>query len=147
MTQSREAINAKLEKIVPEIAASIYGKYPMQGSRWLSLTELSPEGKPTYLKQSNDGAKTDYTYGNGAYYHLLTKSAHKLIYNRTLNAAPSSLCPCFLSVEARQHLNDYDEVLQILFFRTSASIPDDAQAARDAMMDIRNAAEGLSILQ
>ena len=144
MSETAEAINAKLEKLVPEIAASKYGKYPMQGSRWLAFDELDPDGKPTYLKEPDVGAKTNYAYSNGAYYHLLTKAAYRVLYNRLMSSAPSGLCSCFSSVEARQELNDYDKILQILFNRTKASIPDDAQAAKDAITDARNLAEAQS---
>jgi hypothetical protein len=140
------AINATLEKIAPEIAASMYGKYPMEGTRWLTLTDLTPEGLPTYLKEPNVGPKKDYVHGiapyGEAYYHLLTKTAYTVLYNRAQKDAPSSLCPCFLSVEARQNMKEYDDALEVLLFRTRASIPDDAQAARDVMMDAKNLAEG-----
>jgi hypothetical protein len=118
----------------------------MKETRWLQLTELTPEGKPTFLKEPYVGPKTDYVYGTvlygQAYYHLLTKSAYTMLFNRVQKEEPLSLCPCFLSVEARQNLNDYDSVLEILLFRSRASIPDDAQAARDAIMDAKNQAEG-----
>ena len=146
MSQNNDAaINTKLEMIVPEIAASKYGKYPMHGIRWLPLTDFSPEGKPIFQKEPNVGPKTDYVYGTAAYgqayYHLLTKPAYTILYNRVMKDAPSRICPCCLSVEARQYMKDYDEVLEILLFRAKASIPDDAQAAKDAMMDAKNKAE------
>ena len=142
---SHEAMNAKLELIVPEIAASKYGKYPMQETRWLQLTELTSEGNPTFLKGPNAGPKTDYAYGlapyGEAYYHLLTKPAYTALFNRIMKEAPSSLCPCFLSNENRKSIKDHEDVLEVLLFRSRASIPDDKQAAQDALLDAQHATQ------
>lgn len=143
---SNEDMNAKLENIVPEIAASKYGKYPMQETRWLQLTELTPEGNPTFLKGPNVGSKPDYAHGlasyGEAYYHLLTKPAYTALYSRIQKEAPSSLCPCFLSNEDRKSIKDHDDVLEVLLLRSRASIPDDAQAAKDSLLDAQHQSQG-----
>ena len=72
------------------------------------------------------------------YYHLLTKPAYIVMYKNTMKVAPNSFCPCFLSVEARQDIKDHEDVLEILLLRTRASIPDDAQAAKDAVTKGQN---------
>jgi hypothetical protein len=141
-SQPHDVLNAKLERIVPEIAASQYGKYPMEGTRWLSLTELSPEGSPTFIKGPDTGPKKDYAHGiasyGEAYYHLLTKPAYTVLYNRAKADAPFSPCPCFQSGPARQEMKDYDNVLEILLLRTRASIANDAQAAKDVLLEARH---------
>ncbi len=145
LSQPHDVVNAKLERIVPEIAASQYGKYPMEGTRWLRLTELSPEGNPTYIKGPDVGPKTNYAHGiasfGEAYYHLLTKPAYTVLYNRTKADAPFSPCPCFQSAPARQEMKDYDDVLEILLLRAKASIANDAQAVKDTLLDAQHSTQ------
>lgn len=139
-----EANNAKLEKVVPEIAASTYGKYPMNETEWLDLSATGPKGEPAHLAGPDVGPKRDYVFGRGpygeAYYHLLTKQSYLILYSRVSNAQPVGCCSCFSSAAVRKDLSDYDDVRLILHARSVASIPSDKQAAEDALTDAKSTA-------
>jgi hypothetical protein len=90
-----EILKAKLEKLVPEIPASKYGKYPMCGKQWLQATDTTPDGAPCSIPGPYSGPKTDYAFGGGAngemYYHLLTRPAYVILCNRVTERNHSSV--------------------------------------------------------
>jgi hypothetical protein len=153
MSTPAEITNAKLEKIIPEIAASRYGKYPMHGIRWLHVTEdKNPDGENCYIKGPFVGPKTDYVFGPGThgelYYHLLTKPSYVILANRLEKGVPKGIweicaffSSCFSSIEARQEAKDRAEVCNIIYMRAKASIPDDEQARRDNLLDAKGEAQ------
>jgi hypothetical protein len=134
-----EILNAKLEKLVPEIQASKYGKYPMCGQQWLQATDTTPDGAPCSIPGPYSGPKTDYAFGGGAngemYYHLLTRPAYVILCNRVTGEKPfvwsewicfGIFCGCFST-----KLSDYHEVHQILYSRAKSSVPNDQQSIQD----------------
>ena len=154
MSTPDEIKNAKLEKIIPEIAASKYGKYPMHGIRWPHVTEdFSPEGEPLYIKGPYQGDRTNYVFGPGThgelYYHLLTKPSYVILCKRMEKSVPkgilgevcdfvTSFC---ISREKLQARHDNVEVCNILYMRARASIPDDEEALNGMLQDARGEAE------
>jgi hypothetical protein len=153
MSTPDEIINAKLEKIIPEIAASRYGKYPMYGIRWLHVTEdKNPDGENCYIKGPDVGPKTDYVFGPGThgemYYHLLTKQSYVILCHRLQKTVPKGIweicaciSSCFSSIEGRQEARDRVEVCNIIYMRAKASIPDDQQARSDNLHEAQGEAE------
>ena len=144
MTSSIEATNAKLVKFVPELSSD-YAKYPMTRDRWLSAKEKGPKGEPCFIAGPSVGPKPDYVYGRGTfgegYYHLLTKQSYCIVYARHLNEYPGGCCPCFSSKAVRKELDEYDDVRLILHARSVATIPNDGQAAQDALAGAKATAQ------
>jgi hypothetical protein len=143
---SDELINAKLEKLVPEIQASRYGKYPMCGKQWHNVTDTNPDGELCYIKGPYSGPKTDYVFGGGThgelYYHLLTKPAYVILCNRITKEQPSGMCGCFSNKDVRQEISDYEEVIKILSGRAQCSIPDDKRAIMELLFQAQGQTSG-----
>jgi hypothetical protein len=149
--ESDSIINAKLKRVIPELAASNYGDYPLTGTRWLDPAEKSPKGEPGFVTNTSghDGLHQPllphYVYGAGrcgrGYYHLLTRAAYVNLAARTANEAPSGCCAC--NKEAREHADAYDDARRIMYNRSVASIPNDVQAAKDAVTDAQNTAQAM----
>eukprot|EP00957_Ditylum_brightwellii_P098248 7485668-Ditylum_brightwellii.AAC.1 len=78
--------------------------------------------------------RADYVYGAGplgfGHYHLLTRESYVILYNRLANEAPIPCCAC--TKMARQELSEHDDARIICYNRSVASIPDDAQGAKEA---------------
>jgi hypothetical protein len=141
MTASNhEAMNIKMVKFVPELASQ-YATYPMTRTRWLTTDELTPEGKPCFVKSNGiRELKVDYVFGRGrfgeGYCSLLTKTAYVILYARMTQETPGGLC-CNCSKQARKEYDEFDDVRRIVYNRSMATIPNDTTAAHDAIDDAR----------
>uniref|UniRef100_A0A7S2URI4 Uncharacterized protein n=1 Tax=Attheya septentrionalis TaxID=420275 RepID=A0A7S2URI4_9STRA len=137
--------NTKMAKYAPELASS-YAKYPLKRARWLPNGERGPKGEPLFLQAetANQGVKMDYVFGPGpqgrGYYHLLTRKSYIALYVKLRNQSPMGACAC--TKDARQNFSDFDDVKKIVYNRSVASKPDDAQAAKDAISQARQTAQG-----
>jgi hypothetical protein len=140
MLTHNEIVNAQLEKLIPEIAASKYGKYPLHQAEWLPVkTGTNPDGGPGFVKGPYDGPKTDYVFGTGPqgelYYHLLTQQSYVILYKRLRVAEPSAVCTCFSS-KAREEIEEHAAVKDIMYYRAYASTPNDTQASKEDKEDL-----------
>ena len=145
-----EIANARLEKLIPEIAASKYGKYPMHHKEWCHKKNArNPDGGPCFIKGPNEGIKQDYVFGSGPqgelYYHLMMQQSYVILYKRLKAAEPTTVCTCFSSIEVREEAKDHAEVSQIIYYRARVSIPDDAQAKKEAETRFYSMAESVAI--
>jgi hypothetical protein len=148
MPTRNEITNTRLEKLIPEIAASKYGKYPMRQKQWLPVkTGINPDGGPCYIKGPDNGLKTDYVFGSGPqgelYYHLMTQQSYVILYKRLKAAEPTAVCTCFSSIEVREEAKDHAVVSRIIYYRAKASIPDDVQASKEAAKRFVDMVEGI----
>jgi hypothetical protein len=144
------SINAKMAKFVPELV-SAYALYPMKRVRWLDPKEIGPRGEPCFIATStNAGVKPNYVYGRGpygtGYYSLMTRVPYVNIYSRLQNQPPVRCCA--LSKEARNEMDEFDDVRRIVYNRSVSTRPDDVVAAGDAIAKARgDAQEGFRLGQ
>jgi hypothetical protein len=139
-------MNAKFQ-VVPELAASKYGAYPMELTKWLSPQEKTPEGNPAFIaspkpeKGQTSVLKPDYVWGPGmygfGYYHLLTKESYKILAARLHNElAPDVGCSCFgggSSTADTPNRKDLAEVHIVMYYRSKSSVPNDSVARKEGL--------------
>mmetsp|Transcript_127522 Transcript_127522/g.190057 ORF Transcript_127522/g.190057 Transcript_127522/m.190057 type:complete len:186 (+) Transcript_127522:138-695(+) len=149
-----EKINQAMKTLIPETSACSHADFPMLGDRWLKCNETTPKGEPCFIKTENklpaEGFKTAYIWGPGpysfGYYHLLTKSAHVLIYNRILmnkvhTGADEGLCDCCLgSSDPLSKLptikgDDRDDLRLLFHARSISKTPNDGQAKENQLAE------------
>ena len=141
--RSAEEINAIMVKFLPE-CDSDYARYPMKHSRWLTLGEKDPSGKPAWMKKDfNQGVIKDYVYGRGpggpAYYHILTKNAYINLYGRITHECPVACCA--LTKEARIAQDEWDSVRRIIHARHLSNVPDDQVAVKQQIQEAQGTAQ------
>ena len=128
-------------KFLPELASE-YAKYPMKYKVWLTPNQKGPKGEPCFLPSPDVGVKMDYVFGRGpsgpAYYHLLTKTAYVNLYSKINSSNPVACCAC--SKASMKEMDEWDDVLRIMYNRYKAKIPDDEQGAKDAIAEARDTA-------
>ena len=137
-------LNALFVSVVPELNSS-YAKYPLSSSsgrnQWVDPgTGRTSKGEPCFIKGSGGWTQTtptkqDYAYGPGplgfGYYHFLTRESYAVLYGR-LQSSPPVACCAFTSKQ-RKMMDDYEEVKKFMWYRSKGSVPDDAQAQKDAI--------------
>ena len=155
-------LNAAMKLYLPETAGCTYADYPMQHGQWLKPNDKTPphdgqhQQQPCFIKTGNqqpaaDGIKTGYVWGPGpagfGYYHLLTKPAHTILYNRIVNGrvfvgsdAEPGCCGCLGAKDPRTQLpkhavkaDDVDDLRRLEYARSVATVPNDTVAAQDAL--------------
>jgi len=134
-----KANNAKMVKFAPELASK-YATWPLRRDRWYELNEVDEDGKPIFVAQATKGPdKDDYVYCSLApkdygagYYHLLHPVSYVNLFKRLESEAPPAGCCCG-NAETKKEYDEYDDVRTIVYNRSVASKPDDAQAAKDAI--------------
>lgn len=122
-------------KFAPELA-SVYAKYPLSCSAWMSPDAKGPSGAACFVSAPRGSPlKTDYVHGPGpkgfGYYHLLTRDSYVILYARLTNDMPGCCCDCRPTV--RQEVSDWDDVKTTVYNRSVATKPDDVQAKKDAI--------------
>ncbi|CAB9500074.1 expressed unknown protein [Seminavis robusta] len=136
MADKNAKINAKMARVCPELASE-YARYPLQMKSWVSPDAMGPNKNPCWISapRGTTERKDDYAFGAGkkgwGYYHLLTRDSYTILYARLTNEMPG--CCCAFSAEARRQMSDWDDVKTIVYNRSVATIPDDAQAKKDAI--------------
>lgn len=117
----------------------VYLLVPFIVQMWVDPRGKTAEGKPLFIKgegSQEPARKDDYVYGPGplgwGYYHLLTRVSYEILFRRMHSSTPF-VCCCFATKEARMQLSDHEDVRLIMYNRSVASIPDDKQAAKDAI--------------
>ena len=132
--EANTATNETLIKFLPELA-SLYGKYPLRYHRWLSPGERGPNGEPCFITASQDmGVKHPYVWGNqgskgAGYYHLLTKAAYTILYNKLKDNPPEGyIVCCSCSQKARLDREEWEFVKRIIYHRHASTVPDDGVA-------------------
>lgn len=155
ISASRAAeVNEQMKRVAPELDSS-YATYPLSiqsGQKlWVDPAKgKTSKGEPVFIK--GDGrptattqVKPDYVYGAGplgfGWYHLLTRDSYNALYRRLQSTQPS-MC-CAFSKAARRQVSDHEEVTKICYNRSVASVPDDLQAAKDAMDIARGTAKAV----
>uniref|UniRef100_A0A7S3DTF4 Uncharacterized protein n=1 Tax=Entomoneis paludosa TaxID=265537 RepID=A0A7S3DTF4_9STRA len=139
MSVTAEFKNQQLQRTCPELASK-YAAYPLDRSEWLMLEGTGPDQAPAFVAGTTpDQRKEDYVFGNNGpsgtgYYHLLTRYAYTLLYQRVSSQAPSgAACPCSASEETKQAVDAWDTTKTICWNRNIASRPNDALAAQEAI--------------
>lgn len=127
--------NEQMKMACPELG-SPYAAYPMTREAWLSMDGTGPNSAPAFLGGANTGLKAHYVYGKPrgdekppGYYHLLTREAYSILFQRVSNEAPVACC-CFgdaLMADA------YDTTKTICWNRNVSTKPNDALAAKEAL--------------
>tara|TARA_B100001142_G_C14137585_1_gene579352 strand:+ start:407 stop:889 length:483 start_codon:yes stop_codon:yes gene_type:complete len=116
---------------------------------WIDPGGKTADGKPLFIQ--GDGKeepvrKVDYVYGAGpfgwGYYHLLTRNSYGILFPRLQSSMPV-VCCCFGTKDARSQHSDHEDVTLIVYNRSVATIPDDRQAARDAIAIARGQAKAI----
>ena len=128
-----DEINAKMVRFAPELDSE-YALYPLQRTRWLTVSEKTAKGEPCFVQSgTNKGVKKDYVFGPGpkgfGYYHLLTRASYLSLYARLTHEAPPGFC-CFMSKAAQREYADYDDVKKLVFYRSRSSKPVDGKPNR-----------------
>ena len=141
---SPEEMNTKMVALCPELGSE-YAKYPLKGKQWLSpKAKVSGDEYAFIASETDNGPKPDYVYGTGSfgrgYYHILTRQAYKVLYGRLTRERPPLTCCLCSSAAARQNSIDWEHVKTLCFNRSVATIPDDDQARKDAIV----AAQGMA---
>lgn len=109
--------------------------------KWYLPDDTLPNGCPCFVAAiSNQGLRENYVFGSGAlgrgYYHVLTKTAHRLIYARFCSSSSPlvALLPCFswFFGGGREAAMTRDKVEEILHARTMNDVerPNDEEAGR-----------------
>lgn len=143
MPSSAQETNRKLVKFVPELESD-FARYPMSHPRWLDPREKTPDNNPCFIKsESNAGPKADYVWGRGpfghGYYHLLTQASYKNLYARLASEQRVGCCVCSKAV--RKELDEFDDVRRLIYARSVARTPNDANAQIDAINQAKDTAQ------
>ena len=133
VSAKHEALNERLVAFLPELD-SRYGRTPLQYRRWYAPGDTLDNGEPVFVPADTDqGLKQDYVYcvsrkrfGEkipAGYYHLLTPMAHEQLFLRLRRTKPH-----------KGDRRNFQEIRRLVEYRCYASIPDDVQAAREAVL-------------
>ena len=136
--------NAKMAKFCPELASE-FAKYPLQNKFWMDANASGPKGVPMWISAPKGSPlKMDYAHGAGkrgwGYYHLLTRDSYNILYARLTMEMPGGCC-CAVTPAQYKEVSEWDDVKQIVYNRSVATIPDDEQAKKDALSIARGVAQ------
>lgn len=155
-----------MKQLIPETSDNNFADYPMTGGAWLTGKDKAPGGGYCFIRTEalmpKGKGHSGYVWGTGSfgfgYYHLLTKDAHKTIYNRILNGKVFTgasdtgvVCGCFGSALEHDAIptelpvklsRDQLDVLRILFHaRSLSSKANDMQARQDQEAEMKTVAQ------
>ena len=149
MGTNDDEMNAKMANVAPELASE-YARYPLKRKAWINPEGKTAKGEPCFIQANGKASmKMDYVYGAGpkgfGYYHLLTRDSYVNLYHRLQKEAPVCCCTCSPSFRmvSQKEISDHDDVVRIIYNRSVGSIPDDEQAAADAIAIARGTAKAV----
>jgi hypothetical protein len=140
MGDKNAQLNAKMVQYCPELASE-YAKYPLAYKAWLDPKGTGPKGVPCFITAPQGSEmKLDYAHGAGprgwGYYHILTRPAYVILYSRLTQEMPCCCC-----ASGNKKVSDWDDVKTVVYNRSVATKPDDAQARKDAIAKAQGVAQ------
>ena len=139
MSMDADEINRKMHGVAKELSSK-YAVYPLKGEAWLSAAAMVDDDTPAFIAKGKDPnfptqiMKDDYVWGTGpkgyGYYHLTTRYAYKILHNRLENGKSAGCC-CF-GTKGGDSTYD-DDVMDVIYYRSVASKPNDFTAYQDAI--------------
>lgn len=140
MGDKNAQLNSKMVKYCPELASE-WAKYPLAYKAWLSPNGTGPKGVPCWIPApKGTEMKLDYVHGAGprgwGYYHLLCRQSYTILYARLTNEMPCCCC-----ASGNKSLSEWEDVKNVVYNRSVASKPDDAQAHKDAIAIAKGTAQ------
>ena len=142
-----EEYNGAMVKVIPELN-SPYAKYPLKEAAWTVPTGKI-NGEDAFIPYSKTAdeppMKKNYVWGPGGcgygYYHLMTRYSYAILYARISKNRPATGCCCVASDPTQVSFDEWDDARTVVYNRSVASKPDDAQAKKDAY----NIARGVAV--